>query len=194
MNPRARTEVDPVNAAALAPAVRPLAAPHRAAFANVYEQNAQQVYRYLLARVGRVALAEELMAETFVAALEGFDGYRGTGTRLAWLIGIARRKVADEYRAHRRERPLDEARFVVSAEEDSPHQVVVGRLQGERVLVLLQKLTADRREALSMRLFGGLTARETGEVMGKSEAAVKMLVHRALRDLRAAMHEEVDDV
>src|SRR5436190_224145 len=119
---------------------------------------------------GRAALAEELMAQTFIAALEGFNSYRGTGTRLAWLIGIARRKVADEYRAHRRERPLDDARSVISAEEDSPYQVVVSRLQSERVVALLQKLTADRREAVSMRLFAGLTARETGAVMGKSEA------------------------
>lgn len=186
-----------MNAAALATAVppaRPLAAAQLTAFANVYEENAQQVYRYLLARVGRTALAEELMAETFVAALERFDDYRGTGTRLAWLIGIARRKAADEYRAHRRERPLDEARFLTAAEQDSPHQVVVGRLQGERVVALLEKLTADRREAISMRLFGGLTARETALVMGKTEAAVKMLVHRALRELRAAMQEEVEHV
>ncbi len=186
-----------MNAGALTravPPVQPLAAAQRAAFADVYEQHAQQVYRYLLARVGRAALAEELMAQTFVAALEGFDSYRGTGTRVAWLIGIARRKVADEYRAHRRERPLDEARAVTSADEDSPHQVVVSRLQSERVVALLQKLTADRREAVSMRLFAGLTARETGAVMGKSEAAVKMLIHRALRELRDALHEEVGDV
>ena len=77
---------------------------------------------------------------------------------------------------------------------DSPHQVVVSRLQSERVVALLQKLTADRREAVSMRLFAGLTARETGAVMGKSEAAVKMLIHRALRELRDALHEEVGDV
>ena len=174
-----------MNAGALAravPPVQPLAAAQRAAFADVYEQYAQQVYRYLLARVGRAALAEELMAQTFIAALEGFNTYRGTGTRLAWLIGIARRKVADEYRAHRRERPLDDARSVTSADEDSPHQVVVSRLQSERVVAVLQKLTADRREAVSMRLFAGLTARETGAVMGKSEAAVKMLIHRALRE------------
>src|SRR6185436_18215865 len=76
----------------------PLAEAQRSAFARVYEEHAQAIYRYLLARVGRGDLAEELTAQTFLAALQGVSTYRGTGTHLAWLIGIARRKAVDEHR------------------------------------------------------------------------------------------------
>ena len=48
-------------------------------------------------------------------------------------------------------------------------------------------LPADRAEALALRLFAGLSAAEAAQVMGKSEAAVKMLVHRAVRDARARL-------
>jgi RNA polymerase sigma-70 factor, ECF subfamily len=172
----------------------PLADAQRTAFARVYEEHAQAIYRYLLARVGRGELAEELTAQTFLAALQGFASYRGTGTQLAWLIGIARRKVVDEHRQRRRERPLDDARSVAASDADSPDRVVLGRLAGERVLAILQRSTPERREAVSMRLFAGLTARETAALMGKSEAAVKMLVHRALRELRDGLSQEVRDV
>lgn len=197
MNPKGTAEVNGLDALAIARTgteSHPLAEAQRTAFAQVYEEHAQALYRYLLARVGRGELAEELTAQTFLAALQSFSAYRGTGTRLAWLIGIARRKAADEYRRRRRERPLDEASTLASSDADSPDRIVLGRLAGERVLALLQRSTPDRREAVSMRLFAGLTARETAALMGKSEAAVKMLVHRALRELQAGLSQEVRDV
>lgn len=195
MNPRGTVKgLDVVAIARPGTESAPLAEAQRSAFARVYEEHAQAIYRYLLARVGRGDLAEELTAQTFLAALQGFQTYRGTGTQLAWLIGIARRKAVDDHRQHRRERPLEDARSVAASDSESPDRVVLGRLAGEHVLSLLQRSTPERREAVSMRLFAGLTARETAALMGKSEAAVKMLVHRALRELQAGLSQEVRDV
>ena len=65
-----------------------------------------------------------------------------------------------------------------------PDAVVEQRLRLERVTRALRSLSPDRVEALSLRVFGGLNAAEVGRVMDRSEAAVRMLVHRAMRDLR----------
>lgn len=62
--------------------------------------------------------------------------------------------------------------------------MVEQRLRLERVAQALRGLSPDRAEALSLRVFGGLNTAEVGQVMGKSQAAVRMLVHLAVRDLR----------
>ena len=125
-----------------------------------------RVYRYLLVRAGDVHDAQDLTAQTFLAALEGIAGYRGRGDFAAWLLGIARRKAADH----------------LPDPNPLPNAVAEQRLRLERVTRALRGLSPDRAEALSLRVFGGLDAAEVGRVMGKSEAAVRMLVHQAVRD------------
>ncbi len=154
-----------------------------AAFAALYRRHVNRVYRYLLVRVGDVHDAQDLTAQTFLAALEGIAGYRGRGEFVAWLLGIARRKAADHFRRGRTTLPLEAAAHVPDP-NPLPDAVVERRLRLERVTRALRGLSPDRAEALSLRVFGGLNAAEVGRAMGKSQAAVRMLVHRAMRDLR----------
>jgi RNA polymerase sigma-70 factor (ECF subfamily) len=69
-------------------------------------------------------------------------------------------------------------------------EIVEQRLKMERVAKGLRSIAPERAEALALRIFGGLNAAEVGTVMGKSEAAVKMLVHRAVGDLQARLGGE----
>jgi len=154
-----------------------------AAFAELYRRHVNRVYRYLLVRVGDVHDAQDLTAQTFLAALEGIAGYRGRGEFVAWLLGIARRKAADHFRRGRTTLPLEAAAHVPDP-NPLPDAVIEQRLRLERVTRALRGLSPDRAEALSLRVFGGLNAAEVGRVMGKSEAAVRMLVHRAMHDLQ----------
>jgi RNA polymerase sigma-70 factor, ECF subfamily len=64
-------------------------------FDTLYPLYLPQVYRYLLARVGNVADAQDLASETFLAALQGLPTYHGERPFAAWVLGIARHKVAD---------------------------------------------------------------------------------------------------
>ena len=79
--------------------------------------------------------------------------------------------------------PLEEAAHVASREL-LPEQIAVTHLEVERVLHTLQTLAPERAEAVALRIFGGLTSAEVAAVMGKSEAAVKMLVYRGVHDLQ----------
>lgn len=154
------------------------------AFAELYRRHVTRVYRYLLARVGNVPDAQDLTSLTFLAAYESVSSYRGEGSYAAWLLGIARRKVADHFRRNRPLLPL-EAALRVPHYGPTPEESGDEHSRREQLLDAFRRLSADRAEALSLRMFGGLTALEVGHVMGKSEGAVKMLVSRALRDLRA---------
>lgn len=157
-----------------------------AAFATLYRRHVIHVYRYLLARVGDEQDAQDLTAQTFLAALEGIASYRGQGGFSSWLLGIARHKATDHFRQRREALPLDAAIQVPQA-DPLPEAIVAEQLRRECVFQALQCLSPDRAEALTLRIFAGLSTAEVSQVMGKSEAAVRMLVHRAVRDLRGRL-------
>lgn len=150
----------------------------------LYERHLPQVYRYHLVRTGSVAEAQDLTSQTFIAALEGIRGFRGTGSFAAWLMGIARNKCAQFFRQRKPEIPLETAADL--PDMSTPTEQAAGqRLQIGLIQRALRNLIPERAEAIVLCLFCGLTAAEAARALGKSEAAVKMLVYRGLRDLRA---------
>jgi RNA polymerase sigma-70 factor (ECF subfamily) len=152
-----------------------------AAFAQVYQRYAQHIYRYLLAQVSNAHDAQDLTAQTFAAALKSIDRYRAQGSLAAWLTVIARNLVVNHYRRHKREVPLeDDAPLTAPATEE----IVGQRLRMASIVTALNQLPAERAEVIRLRIFAELSTSETAQAMGKSEAAVKMLLHRALHDLR----------
>jgi RNA polymerase sigma-70 factor (ECF subfamily) len=155
----------------------------RAGFADLYRQHVTGIYRYLFIRTGNEQDAQDLTAQTFLRAFEGLASYRGDGQFVAWLMGIARRKVADYYRKQPPHPTLDDLSLIPHP-DPLPEELVEHQLQLERVAATLRVLAPDRAEAVAMYVFGNLTYDEIGHVMNWSADAAKMLVHRGLRDLR----------
>src|SRR5512146_1797199 len=79
-----------------------------AAVSALYRRYLERVYRYLYARVGNRAEAEDLTSQVFLAVIEGLPRYRERGCFAAWLFGIARRKASDYFRQKRPQAPLDD--------------------------------------------------------------------------------------
>lgn len=162
------------------------------AFTELYHRYLPGIYRYHLARTGHKQEAEDLTAQTFLTALESISSFRAQGNFSSWLFGIASHKLADHYRRLRVELPLEEAEQVHSP-VPLPEEIVSQRLDLARIARVLSLISPDRAQALVLCLFGGLSLSEAAQAVGKSEAAVKMLVHRGLCDLqeRLAAHLEV---
>jgi RNA polymerase sigma-70 factor (ECF subfamily) len=120
-----------------------------------------------------------------MAALEGIHSYRGTGPYIAWLMGIASRKRLLFFRrnGNRPEVPLDAALHIPNPGLPTD-KAASQRLQMDQILSAFRNISGDRAEALTLCFFSGLNFIEAGLVLGKSEAAVKMLVSRGLQDLR----------
>ena len=153
------------------------------AFAELYHRHLKSVYRYHLAHTGNVKDAEDLTSQTFMAALEGIHSYRGTGPYIAWLMGIASRKRLRLFRGSRPEVPLDAALQIPTPSLPTDKQAF-RRLQVDQILNALRTISPDRAEAVILCFFCELNFVEAGLVLGKSEAAVKMLISRGLQDLR----------
>jgi RNA polymerase sigma-70 factor (ECF subfamily) len=158
----------------------------RAAFAELYHRYVKGVYRYLVSRTGSVRDAEELTSQTFLAALESLPRYQNRGKFAVWLFSIARRKAADYFRANRDTLSID-ILPELSDPAALPEDVVIANITRDQIRMAIGALIPERAEALTLRLIVGLSAAEAGQVMGKSEAAIGMLVHRAIRDLRVRL-------
>ncbi len=165
-----------------------------AAFAQLYRQYLRPVYAYILSHVGSVEEARDLTSETFLAALQGIEHFRGQSRFSTWLFGIARNKCADYFR--RRGKAVREVTIDAAEREPAPDppldDLVMQRARFEELARKARLLPADQAEALRLRIFGGLTAAQAGQVMGRSEAAVKMLVYRAVCELRTMLGDWVE--
>lgn len=156
----------------------------RAAFGVIYRRYLDRVYGYCFHLLGDHHDAEDVTERTFVAALAALDGYRDTGaTFRSWLFRIAHNQLVNALRTRSRARvdpldavpepsgPADPARLVSQAEES------------RRLRAALRRLPEDRRQVIVLRFVDGLSAREIGAVLDRSEGAVRVLQHRALREL-----------
>ena len=161
-------------------------------FAQVYRENVESVYRYVYARVGNRSDAEDITSQTFFEALEKWPSYRNEGRTGAWLFAIARNHVADFYRRRQPTVSLDK---VDPAQDDPPASLEQIEREDEREKIrgLMMELSEQEQELLRLRFAAELKYREIGELLGRSEASVKMAVHRIVKRLAQVWRERYGD-
>jgi RNA polymerase sigma-70 factor (ECF subfamily) len=162
------------------------------AFAALYARHRDAVYRYLRVRTPSDDEALDLTAVTFERALTAVARYRREGGGVvAWLIRIARNAAIDQQRRARSrplQVPLREATLMRSG--DDPVAAAIASEEHGRLRDLVRALPEAQRDALAMRYAVGLTAREIGDVIGKSAEATQKLLARALDQLKEAYRDE----
>ena len=156
----------------------------RAAFGPLYRRYIDRVYGYCFYLLGDHHDAEDATERTFAAALAAIDGFRDEGaTFRAWLFRIAHNQLANALRTRRRHVAASLEAVAEPIAEVDPAGLVGRAEETRRLRWALNLLPEDRRQVVVLRFVDGLTAREIGSVMGRSEGAVRVLQHRALRDL-----------
>ncbi len=152
------------------------------AFGILYERHVDGIYRFACARLGNAAAAEDVTAEVFLKALRGISGYRDTGRPFScWLYRIAANAVADYFRHEPVSAELSEELHDTATQVEA---AAVRHLEVQDVWQLVERLPPQQRVAMTLRFRDDLSAREAAAVMGKSEAAVKLLIYRAVGRLR----------
>lgn len=154
----------------------------------IYRSHAQTVYKFLRAQCRDPDLAEELTQETFYQAVRSIDRFDGTCKLSVWLCQIAKHLWYQHLRKHQRETAALETaleRTASSAEE--------GVLEQEGWITLLRQihnLPQLSREVVYLRAFGGLSFREIGDVLGKTESWARVTFYRSKEKLRNGGHED----
>ena len=155
------------------------------AFAQVYTLYFPRVYRYLLARTGNVADAEDLTEEIFLRVMEAIQRFQWRDVPFsAWLFRIAHNALISQRRrdgARGRSAPLSEA---LATDARGPEEIVEKRLALSEIMRATQNLPETQRLVISLRFAAGLSVAETAKVLGKGEGNVKVIQHKAIAKLR----------
>src|SRR3954452_11553418 len=154
------------------------------AFGRLFDHFHGPVYRYIVSRVQRPADAEDLTQLVFVKVLEALPRYESRGVPFGgWLFRLARNAVIDFVRTRHEHTELDTIAERADAEA-GPDELAVTREGIEAVGAALAALTDEQREAIALRFFSGLSAREAAEAMGRQEGTIRGLQFRAIAALR----------
>ena len=149
---------------------------------DLYEQHARQVFRYLFSITGEQDTAEELTQETFYQAVRSIDRFDGSCKVSVWLCQIAKHLWYQHLRKANRETELPEETelpLVPSAEEEA-----VSRSGQLDLLRQIHSLPEPGREVVYLRAFGGLSFREIGDVLGKTETWARVTFYRGKERLK----------
>ena len=150
---------------------------------EIYRRHAATVYKYLLSLCRDAHTAEELTQETFYQAVRSIDRFDGSCRVSTWLCQIAKHLFYQDLRKRRREAPLPEEEEALpplpSAEEEVLDQS--GRLE---LLRRVHELPEPGREVVYLRIFGDLSFREIGAVLGRTETWARVTYYRCKERLK----------
>jgi len=156
------------------------------AFGELYEVYVDRIYNYVYYRTGNVEDAEDLTARIFFKAMQHISNYHDRGVPFsAWLYRIAHNLVANWHRDRSRRKLISLDDIVQwQAPEKGPEFVTQLMEDKDALLAAIRRLTADRQELLILKFVERLSNAEIGDIMGRSEGAIKSLYHRTLLSLR----------
>lgn len=159
-------------------------------FGPLYELYVDRIYRFAYRRVGTHHEAEDITAQTFQQALQALPAYEWRGLPFgAWLFRIAGNIINRRGRTSGREVAVEDVTVFSGYEEtdDDPADVAWRSEEAGELADKIKRLPPDQQRVLVLKFSHGMKNREIGDLMGRSEGAIKQLVHRALVSLRASI-------
>lgn len=172
-------------------------------FEALYRRYLAPVYSYAYYELGNHHAAEDATARTFLAALANLHRFderarpadgEGASTFKVWLFRIARNVIANERRSARRHPAsvLDEVTEAIVADPLDVEGDAVRRDEAAAAWRAVGRLPGDRRRAIVLRFVDELTTAEIAGVLGRSEGAVRVLIHRALRTVAGELGQAAE--
>ncbi len=159
----------------------------RDAFGEIYLRYSDRIFRYAAGRTGSRTVADDVLNDTMVGALEGLHRYDAEkGSFASWLFTIASRRIADHERGRAQFWRFLNRRGSGDVSDDMLDAMIRAEDQ-EHIRLAVQRLPKRQREIVLLRYAGELSFRDVARVMGISEGAARMRVNRALRRLAEEM-------
>jgi len=160
------------------------------ALSSLYEEYFDKIARYAYVRIGNRVDAEDIAGDVFLKALKSLNTYKERGVPMqAWLFRIAHNLVIDYFRKMKKRKtvPIDDVEIEGGI---NPAKVAERNMELEQVKKAMEQLTQEQREVLVLRFFGGLSSRETGQVLNKSDGAVREMQRTAIEKIRGLLSLE----
>ena len=163
------------------------------AFGLLYDHYQAQIYRFVFMKVGHREEAEDLTHQVFLHAWQNIFSYKDYGFPFSsWLYRMARNQVIDSYRTRREHYRLDEMEENYDLVSQEIEKIAILNFELEEIREAILKLKPEYQDVIIMRFIEDLAPKEVALAIGKSEGAVKLIQHRAIKKLKdslAANHE-----
>jgi RNA polymerase sigma-70 factor (ECF subfamily) len=160
----------------------------REAFGRLYELYVDRIYNYVYYRTGNSHDAEDLTARIFYRAIRHIGNYQDQGAPFAaWLYRIARNMIANWYRDNKSDRLLPLESATLRGDGDGPETAIELMEDRDALLAAIRELPPERQELLILKFVERMPNAEIGQIMGRTEGAVKLLYYRTLQSLRKEM-------
>ncbi|GAB4571829.1 MAG: sigma-70 family RNA polymerase sigma factor [Anaerolineae bacterium] len=156
------------------------------AFGELYRRYVQKIYNYVYYRTHNHHDAEDLTARVFYRAFGHIDSYTDRGIPFsAWLYRIAHNLVANWHRDRGRRQVISLDDYLGSSQhEDAPEEQIESAEEKQALMAALSQLPEDRQQLIILKYVEKLSNAEIGQIMNRTEGAVKSLYHRTLLALR----------
>lgn len=163
-----------------------LAKDDKEAFGEIYERYMPKIYNYIYYRTSNQHDAEDLTARVFFRAMSHIGNYVDKGVPFqAWLYRIAHNLVANWHRDQGRRKIIALDDYVAhSLKSEAPDHLAEEQEEQERLMQAIYQLPEDRQQLILHKFIDQMSNAEIGEIMGRTEGAIKSLYHRTLLSLR----------
>lgn len=153
---------------------------------EIYQSHARTVYHYLLSLTRDADLSEELTQEVFYQAVKNISRFDGSCKVSTWLCAIAK----NQLRVYQRKHPSNVELEPSAAVSCSSEQDALGNIGAIELLKKIHALDPEKREILYLRIFGGLSFREIGDVLGRTENWARVMYYRGKESLKKELEAD----
>lgn len=167
---------------------------------RLVKQHARTLYFYALTRVGKQDLAEDIVQDTLLAALQSWQTFAGQSSERTWLIGIMRHKIMDFFRQNRSSESVDDESWKKEYFDKARHwkdkmvnwkadpEALVENIEFRKILeICLKELSKIMAQAFVMREVEGISSEEICKHLEISPTNLWVRLHRARLQLRRCL-------
>ncbi len=155
------------------------------AYAQLYDRYVDTLYRFIFFRVSSKELAEDITADVFLKTWEYLGTKKGSEVKnfRALIYRIARNAIIDHYRkmSHRQEQSIE---FVAEQADETVVEAMIDDIEVKRIMQIVGKLKQEYQDIVILKYVEGMTAKQIGQVLGRSATSVRVTLHRALKVIK----------
>lgn len=153
---------------------------------EIYREHSQTVYGYLLSLTRNADTAEELTQETFYQAVKSAKKFDGSCKITTWLCAIAK----NVFLSYRRKHPPADILEEHTASSPSPENEIFSNMGQLELMKRMHSLNSEMREVMYLRLLGGLSFREIGDIMSQTENWARVNYYRGKEKIKKELEAD----
>jgi RNA polymerase sigma-70 factor, ECF subfamily len=161
------------------------------AFRVLYDHYVGPIFRFIFLKVSSKARAEDLTHDVFLAGWQKINLYQSRGLPFSsWLYRIARNKVIDHYRTNKSHSAIEDVDESLFGIDDDASDSIDSSIKFARIKIHFDKLSPIQKDVTVMRFIEDLSHTEIAKALNKTEGAVRLIQHRAIKNLRSLLEKD----